>query len=137
MQDRNVHHGNGSSEASRLTAQARKRLASLGTTVEALADRIESSTSVCAPKIPSDLDLQLSLLRCELHRHARLQCLVAAAVLSPGWSLLMHDHVPASEQRTFLRAAMLPSRSSERAPPDKLPVGVGGGGKRGGGGGAV
>jgi hypothetical protein len=44
-QDRNVEHGKGSSEASRLTAQARKKLASLGTTIESLADRLESTDS--------------------------------------------------------------------------------------------
>lgn len=45
-QDRNVQHANGGAEASRLTAQARRKLASLGTTVENLADKLEALDSV-------------------------------------------------------------------------------------------
>jgi len=41
-----VQHSNGGAEASRLTAQARKKLASLGTTVEGLADKLEGLESV-------------------------------------------------------------------------------------------
>lgn len=46
IQDRNAQHANGSTEASKLTAQARRRLATLGTTIEKLADRIETADSV-------------------------------------------------------------------------------------------
>ena len=45
-QDRNVQHADGGADASRLTAQARRKLASLGTTVEALADKLEALNSV-------------------------------------------------------------------------------------------
>lgn len=46
LQDRNAQHANGGAEASRLTAQARRQLAKLGTTVENLADKLESLSSV-------------------------------------------------------------------------------------------
>lgn len=45
-QDRNAQHANGGAEASRLTAQARRKLATLGTTVENLADKLEGLDSV-------------------------------------------------------------------------------------------
>jgi hypothetical protein len=46
MQDRNAQHANGGADASRLTAQARRQLALLGTAVESLADKLESLNSV-------------------------------------------------------------------------------------------
>ena len=45
-QDRNAQHANGGADASRLTAQARRQLALLGTAVEGLADKLESLNSV-------------------------------------------------------------------------------------------
>lgn len=60
-QDRNVEHGKGSSEASRLTAQARKKLASLGTTIESLADRLESTDSTSENETNRRRDLVTSL----------------------------------------------------------------------------
>lgn len=46
VQDRNAQHVNGGADTSRLTAQARRQLALLGTAVEGLADKLESLTSV-------------------------------------------------------------------------------------------
>ena len=45
-QDRNAQHANGGADASRLTAQARRNLALLGTAVETLADKLETLDSV-------------------------------------------------------------------------------------------
>lgn len=46
VQDRNAQHANGGADASRLTVQARRQLALLGTAVEGLADKLESLNSV-------------------------------------------------------------------------------------------